>query len=139
MRMKPSLNFSDAQRIMESCLKSAGQLGASVSVSVTDDAGNLLHFCRMDGARSHTIDRATQKARIAASVGVTTGMIEEMYKNNPISAQPGFPGRGGVPLLFEGECAGGIGVSGSIPEIDETIANFGAESLLSANIATPGQ
>lgn len=129
MRMKPSLTFSDARAVSAACLEAAEQRGVSVSVAVVDDAGNLLHFCRMDGARSHSIDLASRKASLAATVGVATAVIEEVQRQRQNATQPGFPGAGGVPVLVTGQCAGAIGISGASPEIDDAIAHHGVTSL----------
>jgi glc operon protein GlcG len=41
-----------------------------------------------------------------------------------------LPIAGGVPLFYEGECVGGVGVSG-IADDDEPVAQAGAEVLRS--------
>ena len=109
------------------CFDAAGGRSVSVSVAVVDDGGNLLHFARMDGARSHTIDLASQKARIAAVVGVATGVIAEVQRQHAAAPTPGFPGAGGVPIMVDGQCAGAVGISGALPEIDEAIARTAVE------------
>jgi glc operon protein GlcG len=129
MRMKPSLTFSDAQTVSGACLEAATARGVSVCVAVADEAGNLVHFCRMDGARSHTIDLARGKATLAATVGVATAVIEQLQRQRPAALPPGFPGAGGVPVLVDNQCAGAIGVSGASPEIDDAIAQHGVASL----------
>lgn len=129
MRMKPSLTFSDAQTVSAACIDAAEQRGVFVSVAVADEAGDLLHFCRMDGARSHSIDLASRKATLAARVGVPTIVIEEVQKQRQSALQPGFPGAGGVPLHVGGQCAGAIGISGASLEIDDAIAHHGVASL----------
>ncbi len=129
MRLKPSLTLSDAQAVSAACFDAAGERSVSVSVAVVDDGGNLLHFARMDGARSHTIDLASQKARIAAVVGVATAVIAEMQRQHAAAPAPGFPGAGGVPIMVDGQCAGAVGISGARPEIDEAVARAAVEFL----------
>ncbi len=129
MRLKPSLTISDAQAVSAACLDVATERAVAVSVAVADEAGNLLHFARMDGARAYTVDLANQKARIAAMVGVATGVIAEVKRQHASAPTPGFPGAGGAPVMVDGECAGAVGVSGSTPEIDDAIAREGIGRL----------
>jgi len=129
MRMKPTLTYSDATAVMAGCMRAAQQRGIAVSVAIADEAGNLLHFGRMDGARSHTVDLANQKARLAASIGVATSVIAEMHRQQPSAAAAGFPGGGGAPVIVNQQCAGGVGVSGATPEIDDAIARAGIAEL----------
>jgi glc operon protein GlcG len=86
---------------------------------IADHAGELIAFARMDGARSFTIDLAMEKARAAAKLAIPTSALEasgrRSFNGNPWSA-------GGLPILHQGECAGGIGISGAKPEIDNDIA-----------------
>ncbi len=129
MRTKFSLSFEDAQTVAAACLEAARQHDAEVSVAVVDDAGVLLHFSRMDGARAYTVEIASQKARTSASVGVPTSVIEAMYRERPAQSRESNVGRGGVPVRYQGQCAGAVGVSGATPETDEIIAQAGIAVL----------
>jgi uncharacterized protein GlcG (DUF336 family) len=129
MRARYSLSFEDARMVATACLEAARQHDAEVSVAVVDDAGVLLHFSRMDGARAYTVELASRKARSSASVGVPTSVIEAMALERPSSSRKPNAGRGGVPLLHEGHCAGAVGISGAKPEIDEIIAQAGIAVL----------
>jgi uncharacterized protein GlcG (DUF336 family) len=129
MRTKFSLSFEDAQTIAAACLEAAQQHDVQVSVAVVDDAGVLLHFSHMDGARAYTVELASQKARTSANVGVPTGVIEAMYRERPGQSRESNVGRGGVPVQYKGQCAGAVGVSGAKPEVDEIIAQAGVAVL----------
>src|SRR5215510_5036590 len=91
MRSRFSLSLEDASTMMALCLAAARAAGRAVSIAIVDDAGGLLLFQRMDGARVHTIDLAQRKARAAALVGVPTAMIEAASRDRPSSpeANPG--------------------------------------------------
>jgi glc operon protein GlcG len=132
MRPKFSLSFEDARTAAAACLQAARQHDVEVSVAVVDDSGALLCFFRMDGARAYTVELASQKARTSASVGVPTSMIEAMQRERPGQSRESNVGRGGVPVPYRGQCAGGIGVSGAKPEIDEMIAQAGIAALNAA-------
>src|SRR3569623_1523294 len=123
MRSRISLDQQDAARLATACIVEATRRDASVSVAVVDDAGVLLHFVRMDGARAHTVDLASRKARSAAGAAVSTRMIDQALKAGLIgNVEP--VGWGGVPISVNGACAGAIGISGAASDLDEDLATL---------------
>jgi Haem-degrading len=90
------------------------------------EAGELLAFSRMDGARSYTVELASEKARGAAKLGLPTAALEQLWRRTA-SGNPWM--RGGKPVLCDGQCAGAIGVSGAKPEVDEEIVEWALASL----------
>jgi glc operon protein GlcG len=129
MRTKLSLTIDDANTMMAASLAAARGVGRNVSIAIVDDAGGLLAFQRMDGARAHTIDIAQRKARASAMVGVPTAMIEAMMKDRPPQTPDMAVGAGGLPAMHEGSCTGAVGVSGGRTEEDEAIAHAGLAAL----------
>jgi glc operon protein GlcG len=128
MISKSSLDFAEAGRAFAACRDAAVRYGAAVSIAVVDDAGHLLHFGRMDGARAFTVDLATRKARTAAAVGIATAIITEMSRQSPGPASEAAVGAGGMPVRHEQKCIGAIGVSGAKPDVDDLIATAGLAS-----------
>lgn len=124
MRTKFSLTLEDADAIADGCLAAASRDGRAVCVAVVDDAGALIVLRRMDGARSFSVDLASRKARVAAIVGAPTVVIEAMQKERPAAPDMAVS-QGGWPVMHEGSCAGGVGVSGAKPEEDDAIAKAG--------------
>lgn len=120
MRSKPSLTLDDANAMMARAKRAAAELGRSVVIAIVDDAGAPLHIERMEGARPYSVDMALRKARAAASVGVSTQIIEAASRG--ASASEMNPGQGGLPVMSDGQCAGAIGVSGASAAQDEDIA-----------------
>jgi glc operon protein GlcG len=135
MRSRLSLTADDAIVMLAACLAEAHAIGRNVSIAIVDDAGGLLAFQRMDGARVHTIDIAQRKARASAMVGVPTSLIEASQKDRP-AASADFVTQGGLPAVHADQCAGAIGVSGGRGEDDEAIAKAGLEALQAA-MGTP--
>jgi glc operon protein GlcG len=131
MRNRPSLTASDAQTIIAACKVAASQKRWNVSIAVVDEAGYLLHLERLDGAVLQSPEVATLKARTAALARVPSKSLEDVVKERP--AVTTFPGRlpvqGGLPIMYQGECVGGIGVSGVKSHEDESIASAGLEAL----------
>jgi uncharacterized protein GlcG (DUF336 family) len=62
----------------------------------------------------------------------TSGMWEERIKQGRTAMlkMPGIlPVQGGVPIIVEGSCVGGVGVSGVQSHEDEQIAQAGIDAL----------
>jgi glc operon protein GlcG len=121
MRSKISIDFNDAQQLAAACLATAVEHAVSISVAIVDDAGMLLQFARMDGARAHTVEISTRKARAAAAAGVSTKLIDEALKAGLLSNVEAV-GWGGLPVKIGTDCAGAVGISGATPDIDDAIA-----------------
>jgi uncharacterized protein GlcG (DUF336 family) len=60
-------------------------------------------------------------------------MWEDRIKDGRLSMlkMPVLPVQGGIPVMYQGECVGGIGVSGVQSHEDEQIAQAGANALAS--------
>jgi glc operon protein GlcG len=131
MRSKHCLTASDAQKIIVACNDAAQKNSWKVSVAIVDEGGYLIRLERLDGASLHSPELAFLKARTAALSRVPTKFLEELVKERP--ATIAFPGRlpvqGGVPVIYKGECIGGIGVSGAASPEDEQVANAGLAIL----------
>jgi uncharacterized protein GlcG (DUF336 family) len=131
MRNKPTLTASDVQKMVAACKSEAAKNKWSVSIAVVDDAGYLLYLERLDGAGPVTADVATEKAVTAARTRRPTKFWEDRLKERPAFMK--FPGvlplQGGVPVMYQNECVGAIGVSGVQSHEDEQIANAGAVAV----------
>ena len=127
MLNKPTLTSSDVQKIMAACKAKAAEKGLKVAIAVVDDGGFLLGFERLDGAHRLTSAVAIGKARTAALMRRPTAAIQKSVQENPaIATIPDIlPIQGGVPIVYEGECVGGIGVSGAQSHEDEDIGMAG--------------
>jgi len=131
MRNKPCLTSDDVHKIVAACKAEAAKNKWNVSVAVVDDAGFLLHLERMDGAGGMTSVVAEGKARTAAVTGRSTKFWEDRIKDRPVFLKfpDSLPIQGGIPLTWQGQCVGAIGVSGVQSHEDEQVANAGAATL----------
>lgn len=132
MRQKPALTAADAATILAACKAEAEKNSWKVSIAVVDEGGYLLHLERVDGAPLPSPEIATLKAKTAAIAKTTTKVLEDVVKDRPaVGLMPGrLPVQGGVPIIHNGECVGGIGVSGVKSHEDEIVANAGLAALL---------
>jgi glc operon protein GlcG len=130
---KKVLTLEAAHRIAAAAEAEARRNNWAVSVAVLDDAGHMMVFHRMDGAKLVATDIAIRKARTAVYFqGPTKGLEEEVTTGGRTALLPieGFmPLEGGVPLTVDGILIGAIGVSGVTGAQDAQCAHAGARVL----------
>lgn len=134
MRQKTTLTAADAAIILAAAKAEAVKNNWLVAIAVTDEAGYLLHLERADGAPLPSAEIALLKARTAAVAKAPTKALEDVVKERPaVALMPGrLPVQGGVPIIHNGECIGGVGVSGVKSHEDEIVAIAGREALLAS-------
>jgi len=117
--------------MMAACIAEAEKNDWEVTIAIVDDAGILISLERMDGAPPISATVAPDKARASALTKVPTKFWEDRVKERPAFAN--FPAgsliEGAVPVIYDGECVGAIGVSGVQSGQDEQIARAGVAAL----------
>ena len=131
MRTKQALTNADAHAVMAAAKAEAARQKWNVTVAVVDDAGRVILLDRMDGARPQTSEVAVLKARSAAITHRPGKAWEDAAKNRPgvLNFPDAFPIQGGLPVMVQGECIGGVGVSGVQSHEDEQVAAAGIAAL----------
>ena len=131
MKTKPCLTLDDCKKMIAACEAEARRNKWEVVIAILDDGGHLLMLERMDGATPANAEIAVQKGRSAAISRRSTKMWEDRIKDGRLSMlkMPMLPVQGGIPIMYQGECVGGIGVSGVQSHEDEQIAQAGADAL----------
>lgn len=129
-----------AKKIMEAVERRSAEQGLCSVVAVCGADGNMIAVHRMEGAYLVSFDVAMKKAYTAVAVQMSTRELGEL-------AQPGEmfygvdkadQGRiiiigGGVPVYYNGQLAGAVGVSGGTAQEDHELAEYGrkiAEDIL---------
>ena len=131
-----SISLEEARQVISAAEQQAQELGQPMNIAVVDNGRNLKAFARMEEAWLGSIDIAIDKAFTAVSFKMSTQDIGEMAQPN----QPLFglnttnDGRivifdGGIPLERDGEVAGAIGVSGGTIDLDQQVAEAGADAF----------
>ena len=133
------LTHAGAKKIVDTAVAKARQAGIAISVVVADSGGNLLALERMDGGRFHTVHSATTKAVCCASNKRPTSSHGAQGQQLDVAHALGLalaagPERwtameGGCPVIVDGECIGGVGVSGGDWATDERIAWESVEAI----------
>ena len=113
----------------------AARRGWNVAIAIVDEGGYLIRLERLDGAGLQTPEIATLKASTAALARLPTKRLEDIARERPgMLRMPGrLPVQGGLPIMHDGECIGGIGVSGVQSHEDEEIAAEGLAALRPAS------
>ena len=133
------LLHAGARKMAATAIDKAREAGIAISVAITDAGGHLVLLERMDGGRFHTVHSCTTKAVCASSNKRVTSargaQAQELDTAHAIGlALAAGPERwtameGGCPVIVDGECIGGIGVSGGDWQTDERIAREAVESI----------
>jgi len=133
------LTHAGAKKIADTAVAKARQAGIAISVAVADSGGHLIALERMDGGRFHSLHSATTKAVCAASNKRPTSSHGAQGQQLDLAHALGLalaagPERwtameGGCPVIVEGECIGGVGVSGGDWATDERIARESVEAI----------
>lgn len=135
---KKSLTLDGARRVIAAAASYAKKVNAPGGViAVVDDGGNLIALERLDGTFTAGANISVGKAKTAVMFKRPTKFFEDVIKNGRTAmvALPDFtPLQGGVPIEYEGQIIGGVGVSGAMSaQQDEELAIAGASVFSSEN------
>src|ERR1051325_11916614 len=115
---KKTLTLDGAERVIAAAKAEARKVQAPGGVmAVVDDGGNLMALERLDGTFAAGANISIGKARTSVLFKKPTRVFEEIIKNGrtAMTALPDSfftPLQGGVPIEYEGQIVGGVGVSG---------------------------
>jgi glc operon protein GlcG len=128
------LSHQDALKIIAAIQAELEKRNKSAAIAVTDTHGELLAFLRVDGCKLPSIAIAINKAYTAAREQKESKLIGDSSREN------GFPMTnygdlrynawgGGVPIVFQGQTVGAIGVSGLSETEDMELAQIGVHLI----------
>ncbi|WP_405401780.1 heme-binding protein [Paracoccus sp. Ld10] len=137
MQTLTRLDLDDARILMAGAEAHARTIGVPMCIAITDEAGQLIAFQRMEGGKVTSTTIAIDKAFTAAAAKKAT------HEYN-VTSQPGaaayginsaIGGRlmvvgGGLPVLWNGDVIGGIGVSSGTPVQDQAVAQAGIDDWM---------
>ncbi|MFC3692112.1 GlcG/HbpS family heme-binding protein [Chenggangzhangella methanolivorans] len=130
-RPRLALTHAAALRMIAAASQKAEEIGAPQNVSIVDEGGNLIAFLRTDGAKLLSRETSLAKAVTAASHRQPTGRFNAEMEPRLASATGGRLTNlaGGLPILFDGQCVGGIGVGSGLPDQDVEVARAGLAAI----------
>jgi glc operon protein GlcG len=131
-----ALTYEGARFAAEAIGKEAARRGVHPVVSAVDAGGALMYLVRPDSAQVASVEVTTDKARTAAIYRRPSKDFEDQVSGGRPSAlhlARAVPLQGGIPLTYDGEIIGAVGVSGATSaDEDEELALIGAEAFAAA-------
>jgi uncharacterized protein GlcG (DUF336 family) len=135
-RQFSTLTLAEAKRILSGAEAKAESLGIAYNIAVVDAGGHLLAFSRQDGALIGSIDLAIDKALTARIFDKATSYLATLAQSGQplFGIQESNAGKvvifgGGIPIIFEGNIVGAVGVSAGTVEQDIAVAEAGAAAF----------
>ena len=134
------LSIEDARILIDGAREKAQEIGVPMCIAVTDDSGNLIAFERMNGGKAHSIEVAQDKAFTAGAARKATHEYNAV--NTPGNLAFGIHTEagghistvgGGLPVVIEGDCVGGIGASSGSPQQDMEVSQAGLDHFLASH------
>lgn len=130
----PSINLETAKRVAAAAVAEVRKNNWAMAVAITDTAGELVYFEKIDGTQAASINIAVEKAKSAARFKRPTKVFQDALEKGGVENRylglPGvLPAEGGVPILANGAIIGAIGVSGGTGAQDNQCATAGAATV----------
>ena len=129
-----SISLDTAKKVAAPALAEARKNNWTMAVAITDFAGDLVYFEKMDGTQTGSVKVAIGKARSAALFKRPTKVWQDIVAGGGaglriLGLEGGVPIEGGLPLVVDGKIVGAIGVSGGSAQQDGQCAQMGVDAL----------
>ena len=129
-----SINLETAKRVAAAAVAEVRKNNWAMAVAITDTAGELVYFEKIDGTQAASINIAQEKARSAARFKRPTKVFQDALEKGGVENRhlglPGvLPAEGGVPIVVNGAIIGAIGVSGGTGAQDNQCAMAGTAAV----------
>ncbi|HVO08603.1 MAG TPA: heme-binding protein [Burkholderiaceae bacterium] len=128
------IDLDTAKKVAAAAAAEARKHNLLMAVAVTDAAGDLVYFEKMDGAQTGSVRVAQGKARSAAIYRRPTKVFQDILAGGGdglriLGLEGAVPLDGGIPLVVGGKVVGAIGASGGSSAQDGQVAQAGAAAL----------
>ena len=126
-----NLTLSEADNLIQHAKIVASSMGLSICIVVVDSGGRTIGSAMMDGAKFTSMSIAQGKAATAAGHKSFTSKLATGRNRGIENSNNGMftVFAGGVPVQFQGEIIGAIGISGGKPTEDEAICVKAIEAV----------
>ncbi|MEM7774899.1 MAG: heme-binding protein [Pseudomonadota bacterium] len=125
------LTHDGVLRMLSAGVAKADEIGQPQCIVIVDASGELLAEIRMTGAKFLSRKTAAAKAMTSASHGIASAEIPESVATYVGLASDGHVTHlpGGLPVLKDGRCLGGIGVGSGAPDQDLAVARAALSAI----------
>jgi len=129
-----SINLETAKKVAAAAIAEARKNNWTMAVAITDTAGDLIYFEKIDATQTGSVKVSMNKARSAALFKRPTKAFQDVLAGGGeglrvLGLEGAVPVEGGLPLLMDGKIVGAIGVSGGTSQQDGVSAKAGADAL----------
>lgn len=129
-----ALSHTEAMTIIEAIRQKAEAENKGLAVAIVDAHGELIAFLRTDGCRLPSITIAQNKAYSAAREQIPSKVLgqksqEENFPMTNFGELRYLTWGGGLPIFYEDELVGAVGVSGLPEHEDIEFAEHGISAL----------
>ena len=131
------LTADAVKSLLASAEATAKQNKWNVAIAITDAAGDLLGFLKLDNASTGSVQIAQGKARTAARFGRPTKVYADRILTDTLTflSVDGLVAlQGGLPIIVGGKVIGAVGVSGATSAQDEQVDEQVAATAIAAVI-----
>jgi glc operon protein GlcG len=128
----PSISIDNAKKVAAAAVVAARKINVIETIAITDTAGLLIYFEKMDGTHNASGPIAIGKARSAALFKRPTNAFNDALKAGNtylLTLEGAVMVPGGFPIVMDGKIVGGIGTSGGSGDQDTAVSQAGAEAL----------
>jgi uncharacterized protein GlcG (DUF336 family) len=128
------ITLENAKKAAAAALAEARRNNWTMAAAITDPAGYLVYFEKLDGTQTGSAVVAVDKARSAALFKRPTKAFQDALAAGGeglrvLKLEGAVPIEGGLPLVVDGKVVGAIGVSGGTSAQDSQCAKPGADAL----------
>ena len=126
------MTHSAALGMLAACMKFVEENNLPpVHIVIASRHGQILASLAMDDAYFLSCETARNKALTAASHRIDTTRLPATIARELAVASGGkiTPMAGGLPIWYQGECIGGVGIGGASDDEDIAIALHGIEAI----------
>jgi glc operon protein GlcG len=123
--------------MISAALARAAEMSVAVTVVVVDESGVVKSMTRMDGAPLVSVQTGINKAYAAAAIGMPPDDFYSAIQTDgaavaSFATRPGLALiAGGLPVIVDGQVAGGIGVAGAMTGAEDRAIAEGAVAAVS--------
>lgn len=129
---KKAISLEVAKKVAAAAEAEAVKNKWNVVIVIVDEGGQLLFLERMDTTQYGSVDVAIRKARTSSGFKRPTKVFEDAIAGGRtalLGLDVALPLEGGLPLVYNGQVVGAIGVSGVTSQQDGLIAKAGADAM----------
>jgi uncharacterized protein GlcG (DUF336 family) len=131
---KPFITYELASALTQSAITHAKTLQIAICIAIVDPVGNLVSFSKMDECNLIGISTSQGKAYTAAMSGLNTRDFLSYLQENEVPLISLKDEKltlitGGLPIFYQDNLIGGIGIGGGTGEQDEACAQIALKAI----------